>query len=78
MDFRTIQREGTSFVYVMPFSATEALVEYTLFSKSLLEDGDYDVALKDYVHNVLGLLDYEILEKEFGVIPMTNCAFKQA
>ncbi|MEP7258825.1 MAG: lycopene cyclase family protein, partial [Flavitalea sp.] len=32
MDFRISQDAGTAFVYVMPFSPTKALVEYTLFS----------------------------------------------
>ena len=77
MDFRTVQSEGSSFIYVMPFSKTEALVEYTLFSKTLLEVEDYEVALKNYIHNILGLQDYEILEKEFGVIPMTNFPFNR-
>ena len=77
MDFRTVQQEATSFIYVMPFSKTEALVEYTLFSKTLLEDEDYDIALKNYIQNILGLQEYEILEEEFGVIPMTNFTFNR-
>ncbi|MEI9946722.1 MAG: lycopene cyclase family protein [Chitinophagaceae bacterium] len=30
MDFRVSQQHGTTFVYVMPFSETKALVEYNL------------------------------------------------
>lgn len=75
MDFRPSQREGTVFVYVMPFTEHEALVEYTLFSAALLHDADYETALKDYCRNTLGLLDYAILEREFGVIPMTDHFF---
>jgi lycopene beta-cyclase len=33
MDFRLNQEHGTTFMYVLPTSAKEALVEYTLFSK---------------------------------------------
>ncbi len=75
MDFRIDQKEGTSFVYVMPFSATEALVEYTLFSENLLEEKQYDIALKEYIEGILKIGSYKIKEEEFGVIPMTNHKF---
>ncbi len=75
MDFRVNQQEGTTFVYVMPFSETRALVEFTLFTPSLLDDAEYEAALKDYIANVLGITDYTIAEKEFGVIPMTDHDF---
>jgi lycopene beta-cyclase len=75
MDFRTDQHEGTTFFYVLPFSATEALVEYTLFSKETLPDERYEAALQQYVTQTIGIKNYEIKEKEFGVIPMTNYDF---
>ena len=75
MDFRPSQDHGTTFVYVMPFSTTEALVEYTLFSSSLLSKDDYDTALRKYIRETLGIVQYEIMENEFGVIPMTNYRF---
>ena len=37
MDFGVSQQHGTTFVYVMPFTETKALVEYTLFTGKLLE-----------------------------------------
>jgi lycopene beta-cyclase len=77
MDFRPDQRNGTTFVYLMPFSSTEALIEYTLFTESLLHNESYDAALASYIHDILGLSDYEIMEKEFGIIPMTNYRFKR-
>ncbi|MBE7171011.1 MAG: lycopene cyclase [Williamsia sp.] len=75
MDFRVAQRHGTTFVYVMPFSTTEALVEYTLFTEDLLLPHQYDEGLKDYIKNFLHCPDYQVVEKEFGVIPMTNYRF---
>lgn len=75
MDFRTDQKEGTSFFYMLPFSATEALVEYTLFSPELLADEKYENALQDYIIQRLGVTGFAVLEKEFGVIPMTNHLF---
>ena len=77
MDFRTDQSAGATFFYVLPFSSTEALVEYTLFSGELLPDSAYEEALQGYVKDVLGISNYEVTEKEFGVIPMTNYPFPQ-
>ncbi len=75
MDFRVNQDHGTTFVYVMPFSETKALVEYTLFTPSLLDDAEYDKALKQYVENQLSIKNYTIKEEELGVIPMTDHKF---
>jgi lycopene beta-cyclase len=77
MDFETDQSEGTTFFYVLPFTAHKALVEYTLFSEKVLPDETYERSLKHYVSHTLGFADYIIHEKEFGVIPMTNYSFKQ-
>lgn len=75
MDFRVSQQHGTTFVYVMPFSTTKALVEYTLVSKQLLQQDDYDAGLKDYLHQFLKIKQYNVLHEEFGSIPMTNFPF---
>lgn len=75
MDFRPDQEHGTTFVYVMPFSETEALVEYTLFTESLLDDAGYNVGLTGYLRNQLGLQQWDVVEEEFGIIPMTNYNF---
>ncbi len=75
MDFSVSQAHGASFVYTLPFSKNTALVEYTLFTESLLEPEQYKEALQEYISKDLGITDYEITEEEFGVIPMTNYAF---
>jgi lycopene beta-cyclase len=75
MDFRPSQEQGTTFVYVMPFSENRALVEYTLFSPELLPGQAYDEGLKTYLHEVLGIHQYRVVEEEFGIIPMTNHRF---
>jgi lycopene beta-cyclase len=75
MDFRVEQDEGTSFVYLMPFSRTEALVEYTLFTEKLLDTEQYNKALKEYLEKILKIGSYKIKEEEFGIIPMTNHQF---
>ena len=63
-------------MYVLPFSANEALIEYTLFSKDLLEKEEYENAMIDYL-NENGSGDYTITEKEQGSIPMTAYDFSQ-
>ena len=75
MDFRTGQDHGTTFFYSLPISADKLFVEYTLFSKSLLKQEDYDVAIQQYIENELKLSEYEVLHTEFGVIPMTDHQF---
>jgi lycopene beta-cyclase len=75
MDFRPSQAHGTTFVYVMPFSETEALVEYTLFSGALLPDQAYDDGIRDYLRDFKGIRDFRVKASEFGVIPMTNHRF---
>jgi lycopene beta-cyclase len=75
MDFRTPQAQDTRFVYVLPLDAHTALVEYTLFSPALLSDDAYDTGLREYIKTHLHLTTYEILETEFGIIPMTDAPF---
>lgn len=75
MDFDTPQIDGTTFFYVLPFSETEALIEYTLFSPSLLNRKEYQSALKNYIAKKLDIQDYEVVHSENGVIPMTNYKF---
>ena len=72
MDFRVQQDRGTTFTYVLPFSETTALVEYTLFTKNILKDEEYENALKAYIKDFLKVDEYKITEEEFGVIPMTT------
>lgn len=75
MDFRVHQNHGIAFAYIMPLSPVKALVEYTLFSKALLPQEQYDIELNDYISNTLQLKAYTTIEQEFGVIPMTNEVF---
>lgn len=78
MDFSVPQKGHTRFMYILPSSPTEGLVEYTLFSESLLETEEYEKALEDYINNRLGCRSFEILEKEKGSIPMTVNDFSAA
>lgn len=75
MDFRLQWKNRTSFTYVLPLSEYEAMIEFTLFNTKTLNSEDYDIKLKEYIHNVLKIKDYEILEEEEGVIPMSDFPF---
>jgi lycopene beta-cyclase len=74
MDFAIEQKGNTRFMYILPTSSTEALLEYTLFSKDLLSEKEYEDEIVKYIQN-LGITDYEIIEKEKGNIPMTCYKF---
>lgn len=74
MDFRTAQLQGGHFLYLLPLNAQEALVEYTVFSSELLNRSFYDDALKTYLGQTIQVGPYEILEDEYGVIPMFEVA----
>jgi lycopene beta-cyclase len=76
MDFRTSQRHGTGFVYVMPFSPNMALIEYTLFTEKLLYPNQYDEGLRQYIKDFIFKGPYKVDDEEFGTIPMTNHRFQ--
>jgi lycopene beta-cyclase len=78
MDFSIPQKGNTRFMYILPFSDTEGLVEYTLFSENLLDKQEYQDALEEYLEAPLGSSGYEILEIENGSIPMTSNDFTRA
>jgi lycopene beta-cyclase len=74
MDFSVEQKGNTRFMYVLPTSKTEALVEYTLFSENLLPKEEYEKEIQLYLQK-LGTAKFEITEKEQGSIPMTCYPF---
>jgi len=74
-DFNLPQNNEVRFVYILPFSPTKALVEFTVFSPSLLESGEYEKVLQAYFAQQLQLNEYRILEEENGILPMTDYEF---
>ena len=76
MDFNITQEDGATFMYVLPISDKEALVEYTLFSPDVLKKEKYTLALTRYIKEVLEIDDYTIKHKESGIIPMSLAKFK--
>lgn len=74
-DFRVEQRGAFRFMYLLPISEYESLVEYTLFSPTLLPVREYEGEIERYLRETLGLTDWEIVEREDGIIPMTEQPF---
>lgn len=72
MDFRGAQGHEARFIYVLPFSARRALVEYTLFSASPLPKAEYEAALRDYLAGIVKGSKYQLVAEEVGAIPMTD------
>jgi lycopene beta-cyclase len=75
MDFRVDQKHGTTFMYCLPVSETTALVEYTLFTKEVLPQEEYEIELRSYISSLLNGEEYKVIHEEYGVIPMTNRKF---
>jgi lycopene beta-cyclase len=70
MNFDIRQSGHTQFVYELPFSPHEALIELTRFSKEKLTMINAQTILKDYLTKFN--TEYEIQNIEIGAIPMTT------
>jgi len=77
MDYRLKDGNQTTFTYVLPFSKTEALVEFTYFTEHTVKEEVYDNYIKAYIKDYLKIDTYSIVETEAGQIPMTNYDFKK-
>lgn len=72
MDFDVEQQQQVRFVYSLPLSARQALVEFTVFSPELLPRAEYEAALRAYLQQRLPGQAYRIVSEESGAIPMTD------
>lgn len=72
MDFSDNPDGGPVFFYCLPYSATEALVECTVFSTEIWDTLLYEQKIRGYLERRLGLFEFDIIEVEKGRIPMTN------
>ena len=76
MDFRVPQYGAVSFVYILPYTETEALVEFTQFTNNKHIDMPfYQKALNSYITRQLKPKCFETLDLELGQIPMTDYEF---
>jgi len=77
MDYSFSDPGKTCFIYILPFSKTNALVEFTYFSPELVKDKTYENYIKTYLKNHLKIEHYKIYETEKGVIPMSSHPFHE-
>jgi lycopene beta-cyclase len=75
MDFDEKVASNTAFFYILPFSETEALLEYTVFSTDTVELASMEAQIKKYITENLGEEAYEVTFREQGSIPMTTFDF---
>ena len=76
MDFSCSLEDECSFIYLLPFSKKEALVEFTYFSPQLAEDETYDRLIKEYLDARLDGMSYDLIDTEKGIIPMSTHNFQ--
>ncbi len=72
MDFNVPQMDATAFMYLLPLTDKKALVEYTLFSPTILASAEYDHVLDAYMEEHYYGQAYQIQHSEMGAIPMTS------
>jgi lycopene beta-cyclase len=72
MDATVPQLGGYRFVYCLPYSETEILVEDTYYTDGPeLKSQEVDARIKDYIRDNLGVRDYDVVRREKGVLPIT-------
>lgn len=72
MDFNIPQNDFTQFMYVLPTSTTEALIEVTRFGQEVISKELANDLLRNYL--LTFNCDYQLLDIERGVIPMSQNA----
>lgn len=72
MDFRLPQEAAIQFVYVLPYSRREAMVEATAFAPRPIEFNRLERTLLDYLQRHWSVVNPDVLHREQGVIPMTT------
>lgn len=77
MDFNVPQMNATAFMYQLPLSEKKALIEYTLFSPTILEEKSYDKVIQAYMDQHYKGISYNMIHTEIGAIPMTTKKFAQ-
>jgi lycopene beta-cyclase len=70
MNFNIDQNDFTQFMYLIPFSSNEALVEMTRFGAEKIELSYAATILNEFINKEFG--EFEKLGEEIGCIPMTT------
>ncbi len=69
MDFDLENENDIRFIYILPFSEKEALIECTIFSQQVLSSADYEKTIEKYIEKKINR-PYTLVAKEQGQIPM--------
>ncbi len=72
MDIEENSQSQFEFFYILPFTPTSALIEFTAYSQENIDKEILERKLKKYLSNYLKSSDYQVSFQETGVIPMTN------
>lgn len=70
MNFEVEQSKYTQFIYTLPFSDNEALIEFTRFGVDTIEPSYGKKIVKEYIQKFS--TNYNIVAEEVGCIPMTT------
>ena len=70
MDFYQANQAFVGFNYVLPLSATRALVEFTVFASRVYDQAELHSYLEDQIAKLAGDRPYQRLRTEYGLIPM--------
>lgn len=72
MDIEKNSQSQFEFFYILPFSPTSALIEFTAYSQENIDTEILEKNLKKYLSKNLKFNEYRVSFQETGVIPMTN------
>ncbi|HQS56558.1 MAG TPA: lycopene cyclase family protein [Sediminibacterium sp.] len=72
MDFGCSLPNSFDFVYILPYSKNEALIEITAFSSDVWEEEAYLNQLNKFISQKLNAVKYQIVATEQGKIPMVD------
>ena len=79
MDATVEQLGGYRFVYCLPYSDTELLVEDTYYTDGPeLQSQEVDARIKEYIRDNLSVDYYEVVRREMGVLPITLAVDKRS
>jgi lycopene beta-cyclase len=75
MDFETRSSNGFDFIYTLPFSTHEALIEYTAYTTVERSEEELLKELQEFLNQKYGSIAYDIQFQESGKIPMSTRNF---
>jgi lycopene beta-cyclase len=78
MDFETRSSNGFDFIYTLPFSTHEALIEYTAYTTEERSEEELLKELQEFLNQKYGSIAYDIQFQESGKIPMSTRNFFSA